>query len=390
MKSLLVLFIFIYFNPNTTNGQDTIPKPFFVNLNPDNLCVNATYSLSTIYDPDTMANYIDSVEVKNIYLFGDKWINLTNPIDYFVKDTIFDVEILTGTSYRVYFKDLIPKVFKISTPSSPVIFNCHLGDLSLTIADTICKDRLVDIDFLLPKIEDQYDGSKNGTPRNWQWKLPGTDVGYSNLPDPGPLQFLSAGTYTMSLTVSNQVDTVTATKDITVLDAPIVNRPDYEEIILRAGEDAILQPCGSAAIYRWPDITQLSCFDCPSPILRTDEPMELELLLSGGNALCDTTCRYQIRIDREDRVFIPNAFSPNDDGNNDTWSAFTPDLELISYEIYDRWGGLIWSDQSPSAAWDGYAKGKKAEKGVYVYSIRYQRKLNGQMGYLTGSLTLVR
>lgn len=389
MKTYFFLLLNI-FSSGFLFGQDSIPKSFSVLVSPTNLCVNSKYTLFIEYFPATIESHVDSIEIKNLYLFGDKWINLTTSIDYFVKDTIFDELIETGTHYRIYFKDLLPKVYNVYTFEQPIIVNCPLGHLTFISLDTLCQDRSLNLEYILPKIEDQFDRSNNGTPRNWKWDLSGTNIGNSNLQDPGDIQFLNSGTYNISLTISNQVDTVYASKTITVLDAPIVDRPDYEEIILEPGEEAILQPCGSALIYRWPDITQLSCYDCPSPILMTNEPLDIELLLSGGNALCDTTCRYKIRIHQDDRIFIPNAFSPNDDGYNDNWSVLSPDLEIIEYQIYDRWGGLIWGDKNPFASWDGYSNGKKAEKGVYVYSVRYQRKLNGQLGYLTGSLTLIR
>ncbi len=73
-------------------------------------------------------------------------------------------------------------------------------------------------------------------------------------------------------------------------------------------------------------------------------------------------------------VFIPNVFSPNDDGNNDFFSAFAnaAGLDIALIRIYDRWGTLLYEAENlplnnPSLGWDGMYRGKRVETGVYVY-----------------------
>ncbi len=72
-------------------------------------------------------------------------------------------------------------------------------------------------------------------------------------------------------------------------------------------------------------------------------------------------------------VFIPNAFTPNGDLLNDTYgisSLFMID-ELDYFEIYDRWGGKMWSASNKNDAWDGTFKGKRVNPGMYMYKIKY-------------------
>jgi gliding motility-associated-like protein len=73
--------------------------------------------------------------------------------------------------------------------------------------------------------------------------------------------------------------------------------------------------------------------------------------------------------------YIPNAFTPNDDGINDRFEIFSSNpLMIESLEIFDRWGSRVFqarnilSDQE-LGKWDGRINGEKAAKGTYVYKI---------------------
>ncbi|MEZ0487092.1 gliding motility-associated C-terminal domain-containing protein [Fibrella aquatica] len=74
----------------------------------------------------------------------------------------------------------------------------------------------------------------------------------------------------------------------------------------------------------------------------------------------------------EPRLFAPNAFSPNGDGNNDTFiplNAYTTDLEL---RVYNRWGEVIFVSTTENPAWDGTYRGEPAQTMVYPYVISYK------------------
>lgn len=82
-------------------------------------------------------------------------------------------------------------------------------------------------------------------------------------------------------------------------------------------------------------------------------------------------------------VYIPNAFSPNNDGVNDTFYPFVSADEVISYDmqIFDRWGNLIF--RGPE--WDGF----QVESGVYICVIDIQFKF-GNSKVFYGSITLLK
>ena len=62
-----------------------------------------------------------------------------------------------------------------------------------------------------------------------------------------------------------------------------------------------------------------------------------------SNAACSDTVLIEVKKgDCRSDVFIPSAFSPNDDGRNDIFKVYGPEIEPIRLRIYDRWGGLLY------------------------------------------------
>lgn len=86
------------------------------------------------------------------------------------------------------------------------------------------------------------------------------------------------------------------------------------------------------------------------------------------------------------KVFIPNVFSPNGDGVNDSYRVTYTGLETFTLEIFDRWGrAVIDQIQNPAQGWDGITKdGVEANEGVYYYVVKI-----GDSFY-KGNLTLLR
>ncbi len=95
-------------------------------------------------------------------------------------------------------------------------------------------------------------------------------------------------------------------------------------------------------------------------------------------------------VNIETRMYLPNAFTPNNDGRND---YFAPVIDFIPEEynmfIYDRTGKVLYRTTDPLAGWDGSINGSgKAREGVYVYHIEYL-SYNGTRQIATGNLTLI-
>ena len=70
-------------------------------------------------------------------------------------------------------------------------------------------------------------------------------------------------------------------------------------------------------------------------------------------------------------LFVPNAFSPNNDGNNDVFRILeTCLMQDYKLQIFNRWGQLVFTSLTTAKSWDGRYKGGDAETGTYFYQIR--------------------
>jgi gliding motility-associated-like protein len=90
-------------------------------------------------------------------------------------------------------------------------------------------------------------------------------------------------------------------------------------------------------------------------------------------------------------VFIPNAFTPgNSLGRNDRFGISNPFAisEFISFEIYDRWGGRMFSGGSSFDQWDGSFNGNPVNAGSYLYKFKY--KCQGEERVKAGNVIVIR
>ncbi len=89
-------------------------------------------------------------------------------------------------------------------------------------------------------------------------------------------------------------------------------------------------------------------------------------------------------------LFLPSAFTPNGDGLNDEFGISNPFAvqDMISFEVFDRWGGRVFYTEDPFGKWDGSFDGNPVNPGVMLYRVRF--RCNGEEKSKTGSVTIVR
>ena len=89
-------------------------------------------------------------------------------------------------------------------------------------------------------------------------------------------------------------------------------------------------------------------------------------------------------------LLIPNAFSPNNDGQNDFFKiANITDEKLIDFKVFNRWGTILFRTTDSRQGWDGTSKGQQQPVGVYGYVIRIGYA-DGYVETYKGTVTLIR
>lgn len=91
----------------------------------------------------------------------------------------------------------------------------------------------------------------------------------------------------------------------------------------------------------------------------------------------------------ESSVFIPNVFSPNNDGSNDVFYIKGVNTGQLELKIFDRWGYCIFESHDATVGWDGLSHDRECPAGVYFYTATITNNY-GSTETKTGNITLVR
>lgn len=108
---------------------------------------------------------------------------------------------------------------------------------------------------------------------------------------------------------------------------------------------------------------------------------------------CTDTTSQDVFIRQDFSLYVPNAFTPNGDGDNDDFNAEGTGVDLNNFQmyIYDRWGELVFQTNDFYEAWDGRVMHGDKIAPIAVYSwIIYVKDLNGEPYSFIGRVTLVR
>ena len=131
----------------------------------------------------------------------------------------------------------------------------------------------------------------------------------------------------------------------------------------------------------------------PEPVLAPTETTTYHLSFTD-NFGCVATDSLKVAVidpaTLDCKPFLPKAFTPNDDGLNDTYGLDNPFAftDFISLEIFDRWGGRIFFTDDPFIRWDGAFKGEPVNPDVFLYKVRY--RCTGDELLDAGSFTVIR
>jgi len=95
------------------------------------------------------------------------------------------------------------------------------------------------------------------------------------------------------------------------------------------------------------------------------------------------------KVSYSDLIYCPNAFTPNGDGRNDTWTVEGTDIQSLKFSIYDQWGELLFTSTDMENGWDGTYKNTKEPVGIYVYYLEAVMN-DGQNIKKKGTITLLK
>jgi gliding motility-associated-like protein len=160
---------------------------------------------------------------------------------------------------------------------------------------------------------------------------------------------------------------------ITVYEPPVINAG--RDTTINAGSAAQLLPTlsGSISSLLWTPATGLSCTTCPNPVATPLKTTTYRLTARNPGVCISTDEVTVVVLCDKNKIFIPNAFTPNGDNLNDLfYISGTGITSVKSFRIYDRWGNKVFERTNfdandPAFGWNGIYKSQEVAPGVFNY-----------------------
>ena len=145
--------------------------------------------------------------------------------------------------------------------------------------------------------------------------------------------------------------------------------------------------------YDWKPSTYLSAADISNPVAVFPNPTSgiqykvIAYSLQG----CKDSATINIKVFKtQPTIFVPSAFTPNNDGKNDVLRPIAVGILNIDYfNIYNRWGQLLFSTKTNGNGWDGKLNGMLQSTGTFVWTVK-ATDYSGKPYFQKGVVTLIR
>lgn len=208
----------------------------------------------------------------------------------------------------------------------------------------------------------------------------GTGVSQEGLFDPaisGSGKFVIQYTYTFSGTGCSN----TISREITVNPVPTVEAPAGVTVLEGGNVVISAKATGSGLIYAWFPATGLNDATIINPTVTGIGDIIYRLTVTN-----DEGCRQfaDVRVTVLKTPLMPNAFTPNGDGINDTWEIkYLDSYPGCTVNIFNRYGHKVFTSIGYPAPWDGRDKNSNLAAGVYYYIIDPKNGRKAMSGYIT-------
>ena len=163
-----------------------------------------------------------------------------------------------------------------------------------------------------------------------------------------------------------------------------------------AGKDTVVLPdsffqlsASGGLVYSWSPATGLNDTEIANPTGSISDDITYHLTVQTAEGCFDTSSVH-VKVFKGSAVYVPNAFTPNNDRLNDELKPFLKGIKtLYLFSIYDRWGNKLFSTHNINTGWNGTWKGQQMPPGAYVWVLKAE-DLIGKIYDLNGSFILIK
>jgi gliding motility-associated-like protein len=194
----------------------------------------------------------------------------------------------------------------------------------------------------------------------------------------------------ISLTVNDASNCVLTETYTTSLQGNLVLASVPNNAVILAG-DSIQITANGAENFIWSPNASLSCSNCADPIAFPSQTTTYTLTGTNANTCSGSTLITITVIEDCKDIYVPTIFSPDGVGNleNDKCCVYGTCIQNLNYQIFDRWGKLLFEATDDNRCWDGTYKETPMNAGVYVYKLNVTLN-NGKKIIESGNITLIR
>jgi gliding motility-associated-like protein len=333
-----------------------------------NICLNQTSSsiLKLSANTGSVVNWQSSING------GLLWSNF-NPVKTDASYAVNGNNITGPMQFRVIVQSGVCPA-DTSTPAVISYFNTPFPKATISPADTaICFGTKAQLNAIVTL----------GTSYNWVHAQPLTGTLSGNITTtPAYLTAIAApiasGKYILAVQNAGCPNSLLDTFTITVL--PKINVFAGNDTSIVEGQPLLFQATADNSVtsYLWSPTTGLNNPTLLQPTATITDAMlngnyYIPYILSVKNAIgCSASDTIVVRIFKTGpSIFVPNAFTPNNDGINDILRPVLAGFRRLDFfRVYNRYGQLIYQTQRPGDGWDGTFKGVLQDTNTFVYAVQ--------------------
>ena len=288
--------------------------------------------------------------------------------------------LVTPAQPTTYYVQVVDD-FGCTLENSVTVFGYEISasvpDYTVCVGDTIMievqnPDMDQDLTFNWTPSAEIIEGGMTGTPT----VSPDMSVLYSTV---------VSNQYGCSTTLESQVDVFNFVP-------PLSATADPDTILIGQSSQLDAMTDNSSYSYQWFPATTLDDPTIPNPIATPTETTDYTVAIENGDGCSNfATIRVVVLVPICDDpfIFFPNAFTPNDDGENDVLKVYGEGIDEVYWVIYNRWGQKVFESKSVDEVWNGTYDGKELPPDVFGYYLEV-KCFGGQEFFKKGNVTLLK
>jgi gliding motility-associated-like protein len=390
-------------DPSTTADTSNVLNPSWTYAD------SGTYQVSLIINPGTMCA---DTQVNTFYIYPLLAPSFSAPPGECIYENSYDFSaggafMGNGTFSWGFGPSAAPATSNSQDPTGIVFSAPGTFPVTLTVTENGCTQTVTQNVNVWPKPNADYslgvpvacdlqpvgfvDASTGDTPLSYYWTF--GDGATSSEQNPSHL-YPAIGSYATQLIVSTAhgcKDTFALPSAVSVFPSPTAG------LAVTPRDTSIFYPLVSAfdlssgavdCTIWWGDGSSSSNCDTSHAYTRPGTYTIMQVVTNVNG--CTDTAFIDVLIRPEYLFWIPNAFTPNNNGLNDVFKPKLLGVLNYSFLIFDRWGEKIFETTDPEGGWDGFYKGRLCTNDVYVWKINFVDDVQQMDHQFIGHVTLVR